>query len=110
MKEGEEEGELLGSRLLFRQLKHPKKNSKGGSVYVRKLRSSMYYCFESLTLDPWPLVSCERYQEEREGVSRKVSYQSGLRFSSERRQNQAECEAGVMRAAEEIGARNTRTG
>ena len=43
MKEGEEEGELLGSRLLFRQLKHPKKNSKGGSVYVRKLRSSMYY-------------------------------------------------------------------
>ena len=51
-------GELLGSRLLFRQLKHPKKNSKGGSVYVRKLRSSMYYCFESLTLDPWPLTAC----------------------------------------------------
>ena len=39
-----------------------------------------------------------------------MSYQSGLRFSSERRQNQGEREAGVMRAAEEIGARNTRTG
>lgn len=52
MKEGEEEGELLGSRLLFRQLKHPTKNSKEGSVYVLKLRSSMYFCFESLTLDP----------------------------------------------------------
>ena len=68
MKEGEEEGELLGSRLLFRKLKHPKKNSKGGSVYVRKLRSSMYFCFESLTLDRlYPVKGIKRRERVYEG-------------------------------------------
>ena len=68
MKEGEEEGELLGIRLLFRQLKHPKKNSKRGSVYVRKLRSSMYFCFESLTLDRlYPVKGIKRRERVYEG-------------------------------------------
>ena len=50
----------------------------------------VFHVFLFRILDPWPLVSCEKYQEEREGVWRKVSYQSGLRFSSERRQDQGE--------------------
>ena len=68
MKEGEEEGELLGSRLSFRQLKHPTKNSKGESVYDRKLRSSMYFCFESLTLDRlYPVKGIKRRERVYQG-------------------------------------------
>ena len=56
MKKGEEEGRLHGSRLLFRQLKHPKINSKGGICVC--LRVKVFHVLLFRILDPWPLTAC----------------------------------------------------